>query len=175
MESPRCGNALTLGTASGERMVHRCWRRTVRSGLALLTLLGAVPAFAQAPKAPREDLTIDPAAMQKPWTGDLDGMIERRIIRVLTVNSKTFYFIDKGVQRGIVVDYFRLFEKELNKKLAAEKKLKRQEPEGAGGIHPGPARPAAARAGGRQGRHRRRQSHDHAGAPETGGLLRRRY
>jgi len=51
-------------------------------------------------------------------------MIERRVIRVLTVNSKTLYFVDKGVQRGIVVDYFRLFEDELNKKLAAEKKLK---------------------------------------------------
>ena len=62
--------------------------------------------------------------MQKPWTGDLDGMIERRVIRVLTVNSKTFYFVDKGVQRGTVVDFFRLFEDELNKKLAAEKKLK---------------------------------------------------
>ena len=62
--------------------------------------------------------------MQKPWTGDLDAMIERRVIRVLTVNSKTSYFLDKGVQRGIVVDYFRVFEDELNKKLAAEKKLK---------------------------------------------------
>ena len=43
---------------------------------------------------------------------------------MLTVNSKTFYFIDKGVLRGTVVDFFRLFEDELNKKLAAEKKLK---------------------------------------------------
>ena len=54
----------------------------------------------------------------------VDGMIERRVIRVLTVNSKTFYFVDKGVHRGIVVDAFRLFEDELNKKLAAEAKLK---------------------------------------------------
>ena len=39
-------------------------------------------------------LTIDPGEMMKPWTGDLNGMIERRIIRVLTVYSKTFYFTD---------------------------------------------------------------------------------
>ena len=71
-----------------------------------------------------ETLTIDLAAMQKPWTGDLDGMIERRVIRVLTVNSKTSHFVDKGVQRGTVVDFFQLFETELNKKLAADKKLK---------------------------------------------------
>ena len=51
-------------------------------------------------------------------------MIERRLIRVLTVNSKTIYFVDKGVLRGTAVDYGRLFEEELNKKLAKEKKLK---------------------------------------------------
>src|SRR6186997_1334228 len=90
--------------------------------------LSGNPVFAQnqAPKkATGATLTIDPAELQKPWTGDLDGMIERRVIRVLTVNSKTFYFVDKGVSRGIVVDYFRLFEDGLNKKLAAEKKLKK--------------------------------------------------
>ena len=89
--------------------------------------LSGSPVFAQnqAPKkATGATLTIDPAELQKPWTGDLDGMIERRIIRVLTVNSKTFYFHDKGVLRGTTVEYYRLFEKELNKKLAAEKKLK---------------------------------------------------
>jgi len=84
-------------------------------------------ALAQTPapqKAAGRTLTIDPAEMQKPWSGDLDGMIKRGFIRVLTVNSKTIYFVDKGVLRGTAVDYARLFEDELNKKLAAEKKLK---------------------------------------------------
>ncbi|HZF14303.1 MAG TPA: transporter substrate-binding domain-containing protein [Steroidobacteraceae bacterium] len=61
---------------------------------------------------------------QKPWSGDLDGMIERGYIRMLTVHSKTVYFIDKGVPRGTAVDYARLFEDDLNTKLKAEKKLK---------------------------------------------------
>jgi membrane-bound lytic murein transglycosylase MltF len=90
-------------------------------------LLFGGPVFGQQqapPKAAGGILTIDLAAMQKPWTGDLDGMIERRVIRVLTVNSKTFYFHDKGTQRGTVVDFFRLFEDKINKKLAAENKLK---------------------------------------------------
>jgi membrane-bound lytic murein transglycosylase MltF len=92
----------------------------------LACLLVAAPALAQlpAPKAAAGTLTIDPLEMQKPWSGDLDGMIERRVIRVLTVNSKTFYFNDKGTLRGTVVDFFRLYEEGLNKKLAAEKKLK---------------------------------------------------
>jgi membrane-bound lytic murein transglycosylase MltF len=36
----------------------------------------------------------------QPWTGDLDGMIERGFIRVLIVYSKTLYFVDNGTQRG---------------------------------------------------------------------------
>jgi membrane-bound lytic murein transglycosylase MltF len=71
-------------------------------------------------------LTLDPTEIQKPWTGDLDGMIQHRVIRVLTVYSKTFYFHDKGVQRGTAVDAFQLFETELNKKLAAKKQLKQK-------------------------------------------------
>ena len=53
-------------------------------------------------------------------------MIQRRIIRVLTVFSKTFYFVDKGIQRGAAYDILRLFEEELNKKLAKGHKLKQR-------------------------------------------------
>jgi hypothetical protein len=95
-------------------------------GLACFCLLPGDPALAQKPppqKAAGATLTIDPTEMQKAWSGDLDGMIERRVIRVLTVNSKTSYFLDKAAQRGTVVDLFRSFEEELNKKLAGGKKL----------------------------------------------------
>jgi len=97
--------------------------------LAFIIFSAAAPSFAQqqAPqKAPREDLTIDPTAMMKPWKGDLDGMIERGFIRVLTVYSKTFFFADKGVQRGATYDGFRQFEEDLNKKLAKQQKLKQK-------------------------------------------------
>ncbi|MBS1116199.1 MAG: hypothetical protein H6Q87_583, partial [candidate division NC10 bacterium] len=33
--------------------------------------------------ASSKTLTLDPTEIQKPWTGDLDGMIQRRLIRVL--------------------------------------------------------------------------------------------
>ena len=69
------------------------------------------------------DLTLDVAAANKPWKGDLDGMIERRLIRVLVVPSRTFYFVDQGVQRGATYDLVRQFEDDLNKKLLARKKL----------------------------------------------------
>jgi membrane-bound lytic murein transglycosylase MltF len=48
------------------------------------------------------------------WTGDLDGMIERRRIRILVVSSRTFYFVDKGTQRGLSYDLGQALEKEIN-------------------------------------------------------------
>jgi membrane-bound lytic murein transglycosylase MltF len=54
---------------------------------------------------------------QKKFTGDLDGMIERRLIRILVTHSKTNYFVDRGTQLGLVYEAFRLFEDELKKKL----------------------------------------------------------
>jgi membrane-bound lytic murein transglycosylase MltF len=115
---------------------HRPTHSPARLGLgfvaatALACTLVANPLYAAtepkpSPQAPqREQLTISPKEAMKSWTGDLDGMIERQVIRVLTVYSKTFYFVDKGVQRGAVPDGFRIFEEDLNKKLANEKKLK---------------------------------------------------
>jgi membrane-bound lytic murein transglycosylase MltF len=54
----------------------------------------------------------------KPWTGDLDGMVERRMIRVLTTYSKTQYFIDRGQPRGTAYDQGKLLEAELNRTYA---------------------------------------------------------
>jgi membrane-bound lytic murein transglycosylase MltF len=50
------------------------------------------------------------------WTDDFDAMMERRVVRFLVVNSKTFYFIDKGTQRGATYELGTLLEKALNAK-----------------------------------------------------------
>src|SRR5262245_56230860 len=50
-------------------------------------------------------------------TGDLDQMIKKRRIRVLVVYSKTFYFVDRGRQRGATHDLGRAFEDDLNRRL----------------------------------------------------------
>jgi len=54
---------------------------------------------------------------EKPWTGDLDGMVERRKIRALVPYSKTFYFLDGATQRGIAYEGLQIFGKWLNKQL----------------------------------------------------------
>lgn len=109
------------------------WTRlALVAGAALACTILADPMHAAAEAKPsslttqREQLTISPEEAMKPWTGDLDGMIKRRLIRVLTVYSKTFYFIDKGAQRGTTHDFFRLFEEDLNKKLVKDKTLKQK-------------------------------------------------
>lgn len=49
------------------------------------------------------------------WTGDLDGMLERGVVRVLTVPNRTHYFVDGARERGLVAEEARAFEEQLNK------------------------------------------------------------
>ena len=72
--------------------------------------------------APAADAPSDAAiaAALKPWTGDLDGMVERRFIRVLVTFNKTNYFVDKADQHGATYEAGKLFETFLNKRLKIE-------------------------------------------------------
>jgi membrane-bound lytic murein transglycosylase MltF len=60
-----------------------------------------------------------PAALviSQPWTGDFDGMVKRRRIRILTPYSRTHYFIDKGQPRGLVQDAAGALEDDINRQL----------------------------------------------------------
>jgi membrane-bound lytic murein transglycosylase MltF len=85
-----------------------------------LQLAGAMDAaaadMAGAPGAPADELSIK--LQQQPWTGDLDGMIARRYIRVLVPYSRTLYFVDLGgTQRGMSYDFMRAFEDDFNARL----------------------------------------------------------
>jgi len=51
------------------------------------------------------------------WVGDFNGMAERNTIRALVPYSKTFYFLDGAVQRGLTYDFLKQFEKAVNEKL----------------------------------------------------------
>ncbi|WEJ88735.1 MAG: lytic transglycosylase F [Klebsiella huaxiensis] len=95
--------------------------------LAALLFFSSVNAASENKRAEpdeREALEVNVEDMLQPWQGDLPGMLDRRTIRVLTTYSKTFFFINKGTQRGATHDIFMEFERSLNQKLAKEKKLK---------------------------------------------------
>lgn len=60
------------------------------------------------------------APLLQPFKGDLDGMVKRRVIRVLTVQSPLLYFVDRGREVGITYEAIKGFEKQLNAKLGNE-------------------------------------------------------
>ena len=90
--------------------------------LALLSGLALIAATTEA-QTPAQTSTTGSsgksglALPREKWIGDLDGMIKRRIVRVLVPYSKTYYFVDRAVQRGLSYDVTRLLEVDLNKKL----------------------------------------------------------
>ena len=52
--------------------------------------------------------------MDKPFTGDFDEMVKRRVIRVAVTFNRTHYFIDKGQERGLTYEALKSFENDLN-------------------------------------------------------------
>lgn len=56
-------------------------------------------------------------SIRKPWTGDLDQMIEHRSIRALVPYSDMFYYLDGPNQKGLTYEAMLQFEKYLNEKL----------------------------------------------------------
>jgi membrane-bound lytic murein transglycosylase MltF len=99
--------------------------RPMRIGAGML--IGAVAAMLLAATALAEPTppAAKPAKREltttvKPWTGDFDGMLERRVIRVLVPYSRSLYFNDKGTERGLTADNVRDFERWVNKKYAKQ-------------------------------------------------------
>ncbi len=57
------------------------------------------------------------AGMNEAWTGDLDGMVERRVIRALVTYNNTNFFFDGPTPKGISYESLTRFEEKLNKDL----------------------------------------------------------
>ncbi len=62
--------------------------------------------------------SFDPGLhIDQEWTGDLDGMVERRVVRALVVYSLGQYFLDGATQRGVTYEALTEFESFLNQRL----------------------------------------------------------
>jgi membrane-bound lytic murein transglycosylase MltF len=79
------------------------------------TTSSGAPANA-APSAKARGLTI----ANKPWAGDFDKMLERRMLRIYAPFSRSLYFNDMGRERGIAVELARDWERYLNTKYARQ-------------------------------------------------------
>jgi len=94
---------------------------TPRSFLAAacVCLLGPVAGASAQQTPPRQGPPRALPTQATASTGDFDVMLERRVIRVLAPYSRTFFFNERGRERGYSADLVRVFEKYLNQKLAA--------------------------------------------------------
>ncbi len=55
--------------------------------------------------------------LSRRWTGDLDTMEQKRVIRVLTVYGLGRYFLDGPQEKGLTYELFKMFEDFINKRL----------------------------------------------------------
>jgi len=92
----------------------------VRSALAIAAILSCAALAHAAPEtaAPRKARAL--SLENKPRQGDFDAMLERRTVRVLVPYSRTFFFNDKGRERGITAEFVREFERYVNRKYAKQ-------------------------------------------------------
>jgi membrane-bound lytic murein transglycosylase MltF len=93
----------------------------VRCILIAVALVATQSTFAQSaaqssPSADEADKPRQVTLEDKPWAGDFDGMLERRVIRIFVPFSRTLYFNDKGRERGLTAENARDFELYLNEK-----------------------------------------------------------
>jgi membrane-bound lytic murein transglycosylase MltF len=88
--------------------------KTVTLLLAVLVL--SAPLAGQSPQG----TTAAQRVQDQIYKGDLDGMRERRLVRVGVAYNRTHYFIDQGVQRGLAYESGKLFEDELNKNVKSQ-------------------------------------------------------
>lgn len=73
----------------------------------------ALPVSAQDHQRPDPN-ELTQADILKPWTGDLEGMIERRVIRALVAPSRTSYWLNGARQTGAEYELLKAFQEELN-------------------------------------------------------------
>src|SRR5215472_2970443 len=91
--------------------------RFLAATLASASLAAAAPAQSPAPTPAAPAGQSQPrklAIVNKPWTGDFDKLLERRMIRVVAPFSRSLYFNDKGRERGIAAELVRDWERYIN-------------------------------------------------------------
>jgi len=86
-------------------------RSAILNSLSLLPLLFAPAAAAQQTTASDQDEII--AHANEPWTGDLDGIVERGFLRILTVHNPLFFSFNGVKQKGMVAELAKMFEDHL--------------------------------------------------------------
>jgi len=80
----------------------------------------APPVSQNLPGSPAAQSQAQLSLKVRPWTGDFNAMLDRRIIRFLVPYSRTLYFVDNGQERGLSAELARDFERYVNTKYASQ-------------------------------------------------------
>ena len=95
---------------------------TLRTATGRVTLLWVVMSVAATVATAQEEARqtipaiVGPSTDTERWTGDLDGILTRRYIRVAVAYSKTQYYVVRGVQSGVGYEMLKAFEQYVNRK-----------------------------------------------------------
>ncbi|WP_244558782.1 transporter substrate-binding domain-containing protein [Bradyrhizobium brasilense] len=74
-----------------------------------------------AEKSARADPQVLALPSLKVWEGDFDGMLKRKLVRILVPTDRTSFFIDKGETLGFEAELGAEFEGWLNKRYGKKK------------------------------------------------------
>ena len=94
----------------------RSWRRLVSVGLCVLACMLTIQTSATAQLPATESF--------RPWVGDLDGMLERGVVRILVPLSPTLFYQSKGENFGVEAELGSELEKRLNERHDSAKRVK---------------------------------------------------
>ena len=97
----------------GGKPIWSAWRFVIHVFLTATIFIGLAELSGADEISPAQKYNL----MREEVRGDFDEMVKYREIRVLVVNSKTFYFLDRGEQRGLSYDLLKEFEKFANNKI----------------------------------------------------------
>lgn len=113
-----------IGNHHVKKMRLRPWLITLATLLAAVVFVAAGSArtadrAATAPPASASpERLLDLLDIERAWTGDFDGMLKRRMIRIAVPYSRTIYYVDKGQEYGLAAEVLRDFERWINRKYA---------------------------------------------------------
>ena len=113
----RCGRLrITIGDVATFFLQNRVERTMIRTFTTLLSMVFWLTAFA--PVRAQDAGTNHPldSHLTESYTEDLDALLERKYIRVLTTYNRTNFFLAHGKLRGFEYDLLRQYRKALNKK-----------------------------------------------------------
>jgi len=115
-----------LSTAlAGENARQAVARAGVWMLFGLVAVHGLLAGQAAGQEPPPEAELAEPLFELPPtWLGDLDGLLERRLIRIGTTLSQTHFFLDGATQRGLVPAAMREFETHVNQALGTRRALR---------------------------------------------------